>query len=213
MPADVRKSVSRTARSQACAASTKTAACSDCRKIGHDPGPRWWVGQRESQVGIQHRGPRPDHVVGRDTAEQTDRVAPEVERRDRRAGAGGREQASSFERAPGRSQCRATGQDSVTDEPLKAAHVEHSGGGVAIGTQRGAGRFDGGLELDAFLGADRIAELAAAVVNPAGAEQPQLSMRGARTSGGALERVRLEIERRQHRLDPAKLGGSATARR
>ena len=67
--------------------------------------------------------------------------------------------------------------------------------GVGIGSQRRAARFDGRLDGDTFLRADRIAELAAAVVKPSGAQRSEIAAGGPRQAllgeRRAAERVAL----------------------
>ena len=116
-----------------------------------------------------------------------------------------------------RANADASGQDRVTRRGLAESRARRTRRTVAsaVGTRaRSWPHSTAAFDWHAFLGADRVPELAPAVVNPSRADRPELTMHAdPRAAGGAAERVRLEIRTPPVTVSAQRSGGSATARR
>ena len=148
-----------------------------------------------AKVDIRDGSARADEIVGGEAAEQPDRIPAEIKCRHRRAGAASRELASNHRVAPRAGKGNATGQHGVTGEPLEAARLDDGCATIAVRSERFTRALCRRFDLNTLLSADRVAERAAAVVNPAAAERAPPLFRRKRARLIATDGVVIDIER------------------
>ena len=123
--------------------------------------------QRHPHVDIRDRRARTDQIVSSEAAQQADRVPAEIECRDRRTGTAGGEPAPHTRVAPRTRKGDAACHDDVpARHALKAPQVDDRRAAVGVRSERRAGHLCGRFDPNTFLGTDRIAVGAAAVVDP-----------------------------------------------